>query len=379
MRVLDVTITGAATLAVGETTELVAKTDAGAVVTVGSDWRTSDLNVATISPLGVLTARRSGTATITAAYRGATGTFQVTVTALQIFSPAIAACGDIVAPGSYSLANDISMPVPYGACLKVLANGVQLDCHGHSLTGVLLTNVSNVRVTNCTFVTDLFGTGQSFAGVYHSSQVTFDHNRLSSIFLEGGSNNTVLDNAIDGGYDGSLKAVGQDDGVVLIDETGDTIRGNTIRNVYDAGIEGVDVVANSEIANNVIVNAADTGIGSYWCTSWTGNRISGNTVSHGSSLLKFIYKVGTSKCVNPSTPGAFADNQFVGNRFFDQTLEAGLVIAFDFPTLPPGVVFNNLIQGNDIAGFLGPNPVPAAGFVNGGRNVCLPNNPFCGS
>src|SRR6185503_12352074 len=104
---------------------------------------------------------------------------------------AITACGDIIAPGSYSLANDISMPVPYGACLKVLTSGVQLDCLGHSLTGMLITNASNVRVTNCTFVTDLFGAGQSFAIVHQSSRVTIDHNRLSSVVLRGGSNNAV--------------------------------------------------------------------------------------------------------------------------------------------------------------------------------------------
>jgi hypothetical protein len=67
-----------------------------------------------------------------------------------------------------------------------------------------------------------------------------------------------------------------DDGVVLVDEANDTIPGNTINNVFDAGIEGIDVVQNTAVAQNTIANAGNGGIGSYWCASWTGDVISSN-------------------------------------------------------------------------------------------------------
>jgi parallel beta-helix repeat protein len=378
-RVLDVIVKGTSVLVAGQTTQLTAMTDAGQDVTVGVDWRTSDLNVASISPLGLLTAKRTGTANINATYKGATGTLNVVVNPVLISSPSITSCGNVVASGAYVLANDISESTPFGACLTIQASAVQIDCRNHTVTGMLVSNVTDVTVTNCTFVTELFGTGKSFATVDNSTHVTFEHNTMSEIVLKGGNNNQVLQNTIDGGYDGSGRQVGQDDGILLIDEANDTIQGNTISNVFDAGIEGVDVVMNSVIANNTIVNTGTVGISSYWCTSWTGNTISGNSVSRSPGLFRFEYKVGTSKCLNPSTPGAFANNKMVGNRFSSPIFGADSSMWFNFPTVGGAGVFNNLIQGNDVGSAPGPAVVPASGFINGGGNICPPStSTFCG-
>ena len=378
-RVLDVIVKGTSVLSAGQSTQLTATTDSGEDVTTQAEWRTSDLNVLGISPLGVLSAKRPGTGNITATYRSATGTLNVVVNPFLISSPTITQCGNVVASGAYVLGSDISASVPFGPCLSILASSVQLDCRNHTVTGMLVSNVSNVLVTDCVFITQALGSGQSFANVDHSTNVTFEHNTLSAIVLSGGSNNRVLQNTIDGGYDGSGRQVGQDDGVILIDEANDTIQGNVIRNVFDAGIEGIDAVTNSLIANNTIVNTGTTGIGSYWCTSWTGNTISGNDVSRTPGLFFFEYRVGTSKCVNPSTAGAFANNRMVGNRFSNRVpggVEPSLW--FNFPTLGAAGVFNNLIQGNDVGTAQGPAVVPASGFINGGGNICAPGNPFCG-
>jgi Big-like domain-containing protein len=85
-RVLDVIVKGISVLTAGPSTQLTATTDAGQDVTTQAEWRTSDLNVATIAPSGLLTAKRAGTANISATYRSATGTVGVVVNPLLISS-----------------------------------------------------------------------------------------------------------------------------------------------------------------------------------------------------------------------------------------------------------------------------------------------------
>lgn len=80
-----VAVTGTNTVAVGATTSLVAtatreNTGAG-VVTTEATWSTSDATKATVSQAGVVTGVAAGTATITAAFDGKSGTRVVTVTA----------------------------------------------------------------------------------------------------------------------------------------------------------------------------------------------------------------------------------------------------------------------------------------------------------
>jgi hypothetical protein len=66
---------------------------------------------------------------------------------------------------------------------------------------------------------------------------------------------------------------------------GDVVRDNTIMNVFDAGIEGVNAVTNTVIANNTVTNAILAGIGSYHCTHWASNTVNGNRVSSGQFLI----------------------------------------------------------------------------------------------
>ena len=195
--------------------------------------------------------------------------------------------------------------------------------------------------------------------------------------------NQALQNVIDGGYDGSGRnGFGQDDGIVLADESGDTVQGNTIRNVFDAGVEGVDFVHNTTIANNIIVNAGTDGVGSYWCTNWEGNSINGNNVSQSPLLSILEYDVGKA-CINQGQIGSFRNNQVVNNTLrspvqgiFSVPFVTGLHIFFD--NLGQGAVSNNLIAGNDFGAQAGPVLSPIAGFVNGGGNICDPTtSPFC--
>ncbi|MEZ5320062.1 MAG: right-handed parallel beta-helix repeat-containing protein [Vicinamibacterales bacterium] len=377
---LALAVTGAREVGIGQTAQLTARLSSGEDVTRRVSWETTDRNVATVDNAGVFLGRRAGTVDVIATYSASTSArLTASVTVVRLSSPAIATCGAIVAPGSYVLAADVAIAVPSGPCLTIEASGVRLDCADHTVTGIHMTDVSDVVVTGCTLVSESIGSGQSFALATRSSNVTFVANRLLSIVLRDGQDNRVLQNVIDGGYPGSGPIIGQDDGVLLVNEAHDTIQGNTIRNVWDAGIEGVDVVRDSLIADNTIDNAVVAGVSSYWCTHWTGNTIRDNRVSRSYAVVRFRYQVGADKCQNVDTPGAFSANRMVGNTLRDDLGDTEGSMYFKFPSLDPAVVFDNLLQGNDLGRSIGPYVVPASGFIDGGGNVCGGVfNPFCG-
>ncbi len=366
----SLTIRGTVALNIGQTSQLRAVLSSGQDVTVGATWKSSDSSVARVSTTGVVSAMGAGTAAITASVPAGSGMSTVTVTPVLLSSSTISTCGNIVKPGNYEVAADLSQPPAFGPCVQVLTAAVQLDCRQHLISTIQVSGVNDITVTNCARGT--------FVDVESSTHVTIAHNALLEILLAGGSSNQVLDNTIDGGYDGSGGQVGQDDGIVLADEANDMIQRNTIRNVFDAGIEGVDAVTGSTITDNAIVNAGVAGIASYWCTSWIGNTIGDNSVSTSNWLADFFYDVGLGKCVNLQTPGAFENNRIIGNRFTSPLAHGGSM-NFNFPNLPAGAVGGNLIQGNDLGGVRGPFTNPASGFIDGGGNICAPGtSPFCG-
>jgi hypothetical protein len=111
------------------------------------------------------------------------------------------------------------------------------------------------------------------------------------------------------------------------------MRGNTIRNVWDAGIEGVDAVTDTTVDRNTILNAGKARTALYWCTHRTGNAILHHSVSQSPYLMLAIYDRG-SRCRDLTTLGAFADSQVVGNTFRAPIGQApGMLLVFD--NLPP--------------------------------------------
>lgn len=414
------TVTGAAVLAVTQTAQLVARTSSGQDVTAQAAWQSSNADVVTVSA-GLLTAKSLGSAAVTATYQGAVGFENIAVQAGgPPVSPTISACGPIVLPGAYVVANDLAA-TSSGPCLAVSSGSVQLDCRNHVIPSLTISGVANVTVANCTVTASSTGNNNltnvtidhsTLAGwtsgnprqlTISNSHITGDgvtilggtssivtnntldnlnHTTSGAITFERGSGNQARQNIIDGAYDGSGKnGVGQDDGVILGDESGDTIEGNTIRNVFDSGVEGVDFVHDTTIADNVILNAGTQGVGSYWCTNWEGNTVSGNNVSQSPALSILEYDVGNA-CINKMQTGSFRNNQIVGNIFrnpvqgiFTPPLVTRLHIFFE----DSSVVSNNLIAGNDFGTEAGPVLFPIAGFVNGGGNICDPTtSPFCG-
>ncbi|HEY6359001.1 MAG TPA: Ig-like domain-containing protein, partial [Vicinamibacterales bacterium] len=388
-------ITGATTLtAIGQTEQLTAKNTSGTVVTGGVTWKSANTTVVTVSAAGLVTATGLGATLITAIYQSATAIQPIAV-GPQGTTP-IAACGTLSAPGPYVLAIDLSPVQPNSTCVTINGtSGLQLDCQGHSIWSLVLNGVSNGTVTNCA-AQSLTGTGLSNVTIVRSAILTLSFTGATScivtnstfspvvgtrpdagVFLTAGSNNQILNNAITGGYDGSAAKVGIDDGVLLENETGDVIQGNTITNFYDTALESIGGVATTTIANNTMTNLGMAGIGTYWCTNWSNNVIRGNAVSRSPTLLYVVYDTGGPRGSTP--PAGFTGNQVLGNSFSTptggyQSLPAASPRMFVFfPSGSP--VASNVLQGNNFGSNDGPALTPLSGFIDGGGNICGPLNP----
>jgi hypothetical protein len=329
----------------------------------------------------------------------------------------ISACQVITLPGAYMLSRDLQQGTST-ACLQLsTVTNLRLDCGGHVVPSLSLTNTNTVTISNCVVTSRVTMTGVNTVdlingtltgglSVVGGSSVVVSGTTISApsessavnvmggtndqllqdtitiktgsfaeaVLLTGGTNNQVLQSTITGGYDGSAAEVGTDDGIVLTNETGDTVQGNTISAFWDTAVEGVDVVANTTVANNTFSNIGMAGVGAYWCTNWTGNVIRGNDVSKAPFLLYVTYGVGTVQCGATEPSAVFSGNQFIGNRFSlpvagtaNRTIAPRMLVS-----LLSGTVSGNLVQANDLGENVGPYFFPLQGFIDGGGNICAP-------
>ena len=410
------TISGNALLSgVGQTSQLTATASAGVVVSSGLEWQTGAVSVATVSASGLVTATGSGTTTITATTTAPLAGGHVTVFVGQPGAPTttISACQTIQKSGPYVMGNDLSQTG--GSCLQLVSVGaVQLDCRGHTVSGlslstvntitisncsvtgtVTMTNAANVTVTNGTLAAGLVVTSgtsvvvqsttitatQLPVTVTNGTNVQLLQDTIKSgsgpeaILLSHGSNNQVLQTTITGGYDDGPAEDGTDDGILLTNETGDTIMGDTISGFFDTAVEGIGFVSNVTVASNAFSNIGTAALGAYYCTNWTNNVIRGNAVQQAPSLL-LVEDEGGAFCTTP--PPVFSGNQFIGNQFRSPITGVQgspgaaprMVVIF-----VPGTATGNLIQNNDFGTNDGPLLEPLTAFTDGGGNICGPLNP----
>jgi len=240
----------------------------------------------------------------------------------------------------------------------------------------VIQNASGFSLTNSTLTSTI--------AFLDSSNLKLDGNTISTspaagdssavIYVAGGQNNVITNNTLDGGYHGSdqtgqghdASPTDTDDGIVIIDATGATISGNTISNVYDAGIEGVNGVRSSTITNNTISNAIFAGISSYHCTAWEGNTISGNAVTQSETVMMFLWeKDARCDTRNPPAAPSFSNNTMSNNTFSNPVGQYYAVyISFDKgASVNDNLFSNNRIQGSVLL-------APLAGFTVGGGNAC---------
>jgi Bacterial Ig-like domain (group 2) len=415
--IATLTVSGNSLLSgVGQTSQLTAATSAGAVVTSSLSWQTASPSVATVSASGLVTATGPGTTTITATATAPAAKGVVTMFVAQPGNPTttITACQTIQKSGPYVLGSDL--PQNGGSpCLQVVTvAAVQLDCRGHAVSGLLLntvntvtvsnctvsgtvtmTNVANVTVTNCTLANGVNVTTGSSVVVQNSTisapanpvsvtngrSVALVQDTITSAFgaaavqFLNGTGDQVVQATITGGYDGGSAEVGTDDGILLTNENGDTITGNSVSGFFDTAVEGVAFVGNVTVASNTFSNIGTAAIGAYYCTNWTGNVIRGNQVSLAPTLV-LVNDQGGAFCTTP--PPVFSGNQFIGNQFRNPIAGVGgpsgpgprMVVIF-----LPGTAASNLLENNDFGTNDGPRLVPLSAFTDGGGNICGPQNP----
>ena len=298
-------------------------------------WQSKAPAVATVSPAGLVTAVAPGVAIVTATAGAATGQAQIIVQPAGTTTTTVTGCMSLLTPGRYVLGADLPATPPAPCITITNVASVQLDCAGHAVSGVFVRSANAVTISNCTTtdaasssgyaaplsmtsvnsvtVDECVVTSASPIGiqVMSGANVSFIQDAVTTsatgtaaaVVFTGGAHNRVISSTLTGGYTGGGSQSGADDGILITNETDDTIQGNTIRNFYDAGVEGVDAVSSTTVAGNTIDTIGTAAVASYWCTAWTNNTISGNSVSAAPTLFKAFYNVNVSLC-GASRPAA---------------------------------------------------------------------------
>ncbi|MGA2417660.1 MAG: hypothetical protein ABSF55_00210 [Candidatus Staskawiczbacteria bacterium] len=360
-------------------------------------------------------------------------------------------CTDISKPGTYSLGADITNTVAT-PCINIHdTNNVNFDCQNHSVESnggnyaIYFNNVNNFSINNCivqpitnhTSATQVpmmllnssNGTlsnlnvsagpsdmmeisnsnkitvsGSKFTGleylIYQSNFINTKNNTFSAttaqggvvVDLQGGNNNSVVNNNIDGMSDGIFHGsgpgedIGVDDDIVISDEKLDLISGNNLKNNWDCGIENGGYMYDSQIINNKIDNVGVAGIGGWYYLSMKGNIISGNIVTNAPELFLYFRDYDLRPSVEPVM--YFENNNFASNTLTSQKTSArsstninifapsGLGGGFQFPdfTNQQVVASNNIIKNNNFGTLFNASFSPSNIFVDGGGNLCLPSS-----
>lgn len=353
----------------------------------------------------------------------------------------ISSCGDIISGGDYYLTQDITGE---NRCIYIHnTQNVNLDCQNHSINVIYnpdlhiatkaaldIENVQNFSIKNCYIGSVLYSSLSilnSSSGTIQSNtikegdifsekntNIEIFNNTINTIFaqlessfikihdnkftnkigkwvgsvvnLGFGDNNTVENNAVDGGWTGDTDTEsGADDGIFLNSESEDLILGNSVSNNYDCGIETGSFLKNSKVSNNKINNSGLCGIGGWYGITWLNNTFDSNTVD-GSAYMFYVF---LSDIRLP--PGEqfvyFKDNTFINNIFLKQRPSSYLgpteqySSLIDFQNLPPGTspsivqTGNNVFKDNDFGQTIGsPVIIPISMIVDQGGNKCLAGN-----
>lgn len=352
----------------------------------------------------------------------------------------VTSCIEINKPGKYVLDQDIINPTGK-SCITIhdTAN-VEIDCSNHSISAdiglhaISLNKVKDFTITSCVFknktidppqdawshvllVSDsqngtitksTFG-ASTFGSISNSSLIKVIDNNIYSQFgissskqvlvqgnnfvftpagkqkglgvqlsLANGSNNSVIGNTFDGGWDGVSRgidsSIGADDSITIRDESGDTFQDNDMKNNWDCGIETVGFMFDSKIINNRIKNQGVCAIGGWYYSSVRGNLIKDNIGDDVPSLFYFY----RAYALKPSEQYVyFKDNTFENNRLTNPKLGMGSSVGSrmvfnggDVP-LQNHILGNNIFRNNDFTKTTSPLRItPGTMIVDGGGNVC---------
>jgi hypothetical protein len=150
------------------------------------------------------------------------------------------------------------------------------------------------------------------------------------------------------------------------------IEGNTIRNVWDCGIERLGNSTDSiTIRNNDITSAAECGLGGWFSAGWRDSIIADNTVSNSGAFARIYFSATQNKGIDHIT---FRNNVFENNRFQYPSSMGLPSVSIDYATATakfPVDIGNNTFRNNDFGSDIPvPRLAPTAGFLDGGENIC---------
>jgi parallel beta-helix repeat protein len=371
----------------------------------------------------------------------------------------ISACQEITQPGWYQLATNLQNNSPSNACINIHdTQSVLLDCAGNSIVNadtsqasmaLSLTNTSHISVRHCSLQANwtsfqnasdisfnnnyVLAQGGQFSSILDIDTIVrllFARNSLQgslqqqygqdsviaanqihsvsgqivagAMVLNYGTGSQVINNQINGGWDPvAMTDIGADDGIIVSDEAGLNISGNTITNAWDAGIEWTGNLNGAIIQDNTISNVR-IGIGGWYYSNVSGSQFIANTVSQAETMF---YQARTY-CLRPAgwdlkhlmpadTDVLWNNNLYSGNQFIQPVLQQNpysnasmfnFAFAFGNPavcssdpgeTLPTPSDFqmsNNVFINNDFGVALAAPAFFSVGsaVIDGGGNVCSP-------
>src|SRR5262245_2195960 len=277
--------------------------------------------------------------------------------------------------GTLTLKQDLSGIDSY--CLRLVGGSGELDCMGHDVQGLALTDVHGLTVRNCR-MREVVSTRSTGITLTNNIMTADTRKTVGTVvrFTEGASNR-IVQNTIDGSWRGQPYPVGgyppgADDGIIIENDANLVIEGNTIRNVWDCGIERLgnrtDAVT---IRHNDIANAGECGIGGWFSAGWQDSLIADNTVSTSGAFAEIYFSPNQNKGVDHI---AFRNNVLENNRFVNPLGNVTASVKIDYvngTSRLPLDIGSNIFRNNDFGGDIpAPRLAPASGFVDGGANVC---------
>ena len=400
----SINISAPATLIVGQTGRVTASVTYANQQTLGlpnvGAWTSSNPAIVSVDSTGTLTGVALGSAAISLAFGGKTGSTNVGVSA----TAPIATCGAFTGGTAFTVSADLSSQGVGCLTFTGLTNAT-LDCQGHDISSVLIQNTNGFSIKNCKVHA---GVNMTFR-IANSSMISVDASDVlgnlrldnvqnssftnsvfrwpllppssqgfesSEVYLNGGSGDRFIQDSIDGGWDGNVLTYmqqGCDDGVTLLSAQNATIQNSTIANVFDAGVEAItgDVITNATIAGNTFTRNGYTAIGNYYGPGWQNSTFSGNTSTATPSLFYFV------------KPAKVVTVTFVNNRITDNVVRDQVPLApyYGGRTVEPAyinylagagsVTSGNVVQGNNFGLVFSPVLLPADGFIDGGGNHCV--------
>ena len=345
-------------------------------------------------------------------------------------SSKIDSCRTISTAGEYSLSTDLTN-TKSEPCIKIQnVSNVTLDCQNHTITSknenynIYVKGSTNFKINNCKLVSSVslpseatqhvfrvedskqgevnnntFGgnfvsiSGSSLVtaqkniftnqfNVYKSNNVIIRENNFSGgvvpLTFQGGHDNSAISNFIDGKSDGIFKglenSVGSDDGIVINDESGDLIQGNTLQNFFDCAIENTGYMFDTKIIGNKASNAGVCFLGGWYYSSVKGISVRDNVVSNMPNLFYFFRQYALK---STEQYVYFQNNTFENNKLSNPKTDTGFSMAsrfvFDGSAVPlqNHILGNNILRNNDFTKSLGPLRLSPKNIVtDGGGNIC---------